>query len=275
MIKGEDKIMKKNYINVFLLMLVISLVCEAIGVIHFGKVALFPMLYAVAIGMICTPDLLGKKIKYIKEKVTSKEMGIAGDMVMLLLLMLGIKLGTFVGPNIDKIIQAGPAFLAQEFGHILAPIIAVPLALKLGLRRETIGAASSISREASLGVIGEKYGISSSEGRGVLGVYLAGTIIGTIFFGILGSVSVYSGIHPLALAMACGVGSGSMMTAAASSLSAVVDPQYKDAVFAYASTSNMLSGITGVNILLFISLPLTEWYYKKLEPKFRIQKEVV
>lgn len=267
--------MKKNYINVFLLMLVISLVCEAIGVIHFGKVALFPMLYAVAIGMICTPDLLGKKIKYIKEKVTSKEMGIAGDMVMLLLLMLGIKLGTFVGPNIDKIIQAGPAFLAQEFGHILAPIIAVPLALKLGLRRETIGAASSISREASLGVIGEKYGISSSEGRGVLGVYLAGTIIGTIFFGILGSVSVYSGIHPLALAMACGVGSGSMMTAAASSLSAVVDPQYKDAVFAYASTSNMLSGITGVNILLFISLPLTEWYYKKLEPKFRIQKEVV
>jgi len=267
--------MKKNYINVFLLMLVISLVCEVIGVIKFGKIALFPMLYAVAIGMICTPDLLGKKIKYIKKKVTLKEMGIAGDMVMLLLLMLGVKLGTFVGPNIDKIIQAGPAFLAQEFGHMLAPIIAVPLALKLGLRRETIGAASSISREASLGVIGEKYGISSPEGRGVLGVYLAGTIVGTIFFGILGSVSVYSGIHPLALAMACGVGSGSMMTAAASSLSAVVDPQYKDAIFAYASTSNMLSGITGVNILVFISLPFTEWYYKKLEPKFRIQKEAV
>lgn len=146
--------------------------------------------------------------------------------------------------------------------------MAVPLALKLGLTREAIGAGSSISREASLGVIGEKYGISSLEGSGVLGVYLAGTIVGTIYFGVLGSLAIYTGIHPLALGMACGVGSGSMMTAAASSLAEVVGTQYADQVFAYASTSNMLSGLTGVNILVFISLPFTEWYYKKLSPKF-------
>lgn len=260
--------MKKNIFNAFAIVTVISLICEIIGAKQIGKIALFPMLYAVLIGMAVTPDLLGKKIAVLKEKITEKEMGVAGEMVMLMLLMLGVKLGTFVGPNIDKIIQAGPAFIAQEFGHVLAPIIAVPLALKLGLRREAIGAGSSISREASLGVIGEKYGIASPEGSGVLGVYLAGTIVGTIYFGILGSLSVYSGIHPLALAMACGVGSGSMMTAAASALSGVVDPQYADQVFAYASTSNMLSGITGVNILVFISLPLTEWYYNKLLPKF-------
>lgn len=261
--------MKKHILNAFALVSVISLICEVIGKIQIGKVALFPMLYAVLIGMAITPDLLGKKVSKLKEMVSSKEMGVAGEMVMLMLLMLGIKLGTFVGPNINQIIQAGPAFVAQEFGHILAPLIAVPLSLKLGLRREAIGAGSSISREASLGVIGEKYGISSPEGSGVLGVYLAGTIIGTIYFGILGSLAVYSGLHPLALAMACGVGSGSMMTAAASALAAVVDPKYTDQVFAYASTSNMLSGITGVNILVFISLPFTEWYYKKLEPKFR------
>ncbi|MGL4633350.1 MAG: DUF3100 domain-containing protein, partial [Cetobacterium sp.] len=53
----------------------------------------------------------------------------------------------------------------------------------------------------------------------------------------------------------------------------VVGPQYADQVFAYASTSNMLSGLTGVNILVFISLPFTEWYYKKLSPKFS-KKEV-
>lgn len=266
--------MKKHIYNVFLIVTIISIACELIGKIQIGKIALFPMLYAVIIGMFATPDLLGKKVKKIKEMVTEKEMGMAGEMVMLMLLMLGIKLGTFVGPNIDKIIQAGPAFIAQEFGHVLAPIIAVPLALKLGLNREAIGAGSSISREASLGVIGEKYGISSPEGSGVLGVYLAGTIVGTVYFGILGSVAVYSGLHPLALAMACGVGSGSMMTAAASSLAAAVDPKYADQVFAYASTSNMLSGITGVNILVFISLPLTEWYYKKLSPKFA-KKDVV
>ncbi|WP_297598657.1 DUF3100 domain-containing protein [uncultured Cetobacterium sp.] len=265
--------MKRSTINVFLVVTIISLVCEKIGKVQLGKVALFPMLFAVIIGMMLTPDLLGKKIQKLRDIIGEKEMKIACDMVMLILLMLGIKLGTFVGPNIEKIIQAGPAFLAQELGHILAPIIAVPLALKLGLKRETIGAGSSISREASLGVIGEKYGISSPEGSGVLGVYLAGTIVGTIYFGILGSISIYSGLHPLALGMACGVGSGSMMTAAASSLAEVVGPQYAEQVFAYASTSNMLSGLTGVNILVFISLPFTEWYYKKLEPKF-LKKEV-
>ena len=140
--------MNKNTINVFLVVTIISLACEKVGKIQLGKVALFPMLFAVVIGMILTPDLLGKKIQKLREIIGEKEMKIASDMVMLILLMLGIKLGTFVGPNLDKIIQAGPAFLAQEFGHVLAPVVAVPLALKLGLTREAIGAGSSISREA-------------------------------------------------------------------------------------------------------------------------------
>ncbi len=127
--------------------------------------------------------------------------------------MLGIKYGTTVGPNIDKIIQAGPAFIAQEFGHILAPIVALPLALMFGMKREAVGATASISREPSLGVISEKYGINSPEGSGVLGTYLMGTVLGTIYFSVLGSISIYSGLHPYALGMACGVGSGSMMTA--------------------------------------------------------------
>ncbi|WP_304160167.1 DUF3100 domain-containing protein, partial [Fusobacterium ulcerans] len=158
------------------------------------------------------------------------------------------------------------AFLAQECGHLLSPIIALPLALFLGMKREAVGATSSISREPSLGVISEKYGINSPEGSGVLGTYLLGTVIGTIIFGILGSVSIYSGIHPYALGMACGVGSGSMMTAAAAALTEVVPPDMKDTVLAYAATSNMLSGITGVNFLIFVTLPLTNKMYSVLEP---------
>lgn len=55
--------MNKNTINVFLVVTIISLVCEKVGKIQLGKVALFPMLFAVIIGMILTPDLLGKKLR--------------------------------------------------------------------------------------------------------------------------------------------------------------------------------------------------------------------
>ena len=40
----------------------------------------------------------------------------------------------------------------------------------------------------------------------------------------------------------------------------------KDTILAYAATSNMLSGITGVNFLIFITLPLTNKMYAILEP---------
>lgn len=74
--------------------------------------------------------------------VGEKEINIAGEVVGIALVMLGIKYGTTVGPNIDKIIQAGPAFIAQEFGHILAPIVALPLALMFGMKREAVGATA-------------------------------------------------------------------------------------------------------------------------------------
>lgn len=256
-----------NYKKVFLVVMIIALITEWIGTrsIQIGivKIAFFPMLYAVIIGILITPDLLGKKIKLLKEAVGPKEMGIAGELVGISLILLGVRYGTLVGPNLDKIITAGWAFAAQEFGHIVAPLFALPIAVFLGMNREAIGAATSISREPSLGVISEKYGIDSPEGSGVLGTYLIGTVLGTIFFGVLGSVAKYSGLHPYALAMACGVGSGSMTTAAASSL-AVAIPEMADTILAYAATSNMLSGVTGVNFLIFVTMPFSNWYYNKL-----------
>lgn len=263
----KEKI-NSSFKNIFIVAFLIVVATEMVGgkSLSFGvvKIAFFPMLYAVVIGLLITPDLLGKKVESLKKVVGAKEINIAGEVVGIALIMLGIRYGTLVGPNLDKIITAGWAFLAQELGHIVAPLIALPFAILLGMKREAIGAATSISREPSLGVISEKYGIDSPEGSGVLGTYLVGTVLGTIFFGVLGSVSIFSGLHPYALAMACGVGSGSMTTAAASSLAAVVDPSMVETVLAYAATSNMLSGITGVNFLIFVTLPLSNWIYKKM-----------
>lgn len=259
--------MKNSLLKVVITTLIIVVVTEMIGKISIPvwrvSIVLFPMLYAVVIGLFITPDLLGSKITVLKKIINQDEIKLAGDFVAMGLLILGVKYGTLAGPNVQKILAAGPAFLAQECGHLLSPIVALPLALFLGMKREAIGATSSISREPSLGVIGEKYGIDSPEGNGVLGTYLIGTVIGTIIFGILGSVSIYSGIHPYALGMACGVGSGSMMSAASAALVEMV-PQ--DMHLAYAATSNMLSGITGVNFLIFVTLPLTNKMYAVLEP---------
>lgn len=262
----KEKI-NKNYKKIFLVVMIISLITEWIGTSNISvgivKITFFPMLYAVVIGILITPDLLGKKVKLFQKAIGDEEMNIAGELLGISLILLGVRYGTLVGPNLDKIITAGWAFVAQEFGHIVAPLVILPVAIFMGMNREAIGAATSISREPSLGVILEKYGTDSPEGNGVLGTYLVGTVLGTIFFGILGSVCIYSGLHPYALAMACGVGSGSMTTAAASSL-AVSVPEMGDTILAYAATSNMLSGITGVNFLIFVTLPFANWFYDKL-----------
>ncbi|WBW95654.1 DUF3100 domain-containing protein [Oceanirhabdus sp. W0125-5] len=258
------------FAKLFLIVLVIVIVTEFIGIKKFalgpGQVVLLPMLYAVIIALLITPDVLGKRIKALTKMISKDQIELAGTMVMISLLPLGVKYGTLVGPNIVKIIEAGPAFLLQELGNLGTIFIGLPIALLLGLKREAFGATVSICREPTLGVIGERYGINSPEGTGVLGTYLIGTVFGTIFFGLLGSFAPMTGLHPYALAMASGMGSGSMMTAASSSL-AVAVPAMKDTILAYAATSNMLTGVTGLYAVIFLAIPLNNYLYKKLEPK--------
>lgn len=266
--KGRTSI----FLKLFLTVLGIIIISELIGIKKYslgpGSVVLLPMLYAVIIGLVITPDILGKPIKGLRKLISKDEIELAGSMVMLALLPLGVKYGTLVGPNIVKVVQAGPAFLLQELGNLFTPVIALPLALLLGLKREAVGGTVSICREPTLGIIGERYGMNSPEGTGVLGTYMIGTVFGTIFFGLLGSFSVASGLHPYALAMASGMGSGSMMTAASSSLAAASSPEMKDTILAYAATSNMLTGVTGMYSVVFLALPFTNWYYDKVAPKF-------
>ena len=64
-------------------------------------------------------------------------------------------------------------------------VFGLPVALLLGIKREAIGATFSVGREPSLAVIGEKYGMASPEGRGVLAEYMTGTIFGAVFVAIL------------------------------------------------------------------------------------------
>lgn len=257
------------FIRLYSTVFIIIMITELIGTITFklgpGQVVLLPMLFAVIIGIIITPDLLGKIFSGMRSIISEEEVKTAGSMVMLALLPLGVKYGTLVGPNIVNVIKAGPAFLLQELGNLGTVFIALPLAMLLGMKREAVGATASISREPTLGVIGEKYGIASPEGTGVLGTYLMGTVFGTIFFGLLGAYSVSTGIHPLALAMASGMGSGSMMAAASGSLAEAV-PKMKDTILAYAATSNMLTGVTGLYSVIFLGLPLVNFFYDKLEP---------
>ncbi len=273
-VSREDKLLKTAerfgiFLKLYLTVLIIVIITESIGTITFsvgpGQVVLLPMLFAVVIGILITPDLLGKVFKGLRSLISMEEVELAGPMVMLALLPLGVKYGTLVGPNIVQVVKAGPAFLLQELGNLGTVFVALPLALLLGMGREAVGATASISREPTLGVIGERYGISSPEGTGVLGTYLTGTVFGTIFFGLLGALSVNTGLHPYALAMASGMGSGSMMTAASGSLAEVV-PEMKDTILAYAATSNMLTGVTGLYSVIFLGLPLVNFLYDKLSP---------
>ncbi|AWI04359.1 DUF3100 domain-containing protein [Clostridium drakei] len=250
--------MKNCKIHAIALILVI--IAEAIGTIKFkigpGIVVLLPMLYALFFGIMLSPKFL--------KVVNDKDMLSAKGMITISLMLLMAKYGTTIGPTLPKIIKSSPALFFQEFGHLGSVICVVPIAVLIGLKRETIGAGHSIGREPNVALISDLYGLDGPEGQGVMGVYICGTVLGTIFYGILASLfAAYLPFHPYALAMASGVGSASMMTAAVGSLSAMF-PSMKDTIVAYGAAGNMFSGLCGVYISLWIAIPFTEWAYKKL-----------
>lgn len=265
------------HINLYLVVLLVVIVSELIGTHKIplgpGLIVLLPMLYAVIIGITLSPVILGKAIPALKKVISKDEIELASSVVMIALLPLGVKYGTNVGPAVNAVIKAGPALLLQELGMVFTVPVGMTAALLLGLGRESVGATLSICRESALGVIGGRYGLDSPEGMGVLGTYIVGTVFGTIFFGIMASLSVATGLHPYALAMACGVGSASMMSSSSASL-AVTVPAMKDTILAYAATSNLLTGIDGVYSELFLGLPIANWMYRKLSPHFHRKKEV-
>lgn len=249
--------------------LVIVLFSELIGIVNIplgiGKIVLLPMLWALLIG--ATWSLTEKRLP------APLQIGVAlqrrcAAIVQIAVLIFIAKLGLLVGASLPKLATAGWALIFQEFGHFFGTMaLALPIALLLGIKREAIGATFSIGREPSIAIVAEKYGMQSPEGRGVLAEYITGTILGAIFIALLASLATSLGIFdPIALAMGAGVGSGSMMAAAAGAIAAMQTPEVAKDVTAFAAASNLMTTIVGLYFTLYVSLPFSAWAYGKLEP---------
>lgn len=255
--------------KVHALCLAMVLASEFIGKfsVNLGKLSftLLPMLYALVIGIILA------SLKLIKRETMLTASPYIGISVM----FLTAKMGSTIGPNLKAVIEAGPALILQELGNICTIFFALPVAVfifKMG--RAAVGCSFSISREGSLAVIGDIYGLDSAEGQGVMGGYITGTLIGTIFNGLMASLCVASGLfHPYSLGMAAGTGSASMMAAA---LGPVVDafPQMAEELTAFATSSQVLTGIDGLYINLFVALPLTNFLYRKFKGEKKPDKKI-
>lgn len=222
------------------------------------SILLLPLIYALVMGL---GLYLAKPIKFIG----SKQSKVAEGAMVLFIGVLIAKLAISSGQSIGIIFEVGPALILQLIGD-LGTLFALPVALILGFRREAIGMASSICREPNLGVIIDKYGFKSPEARGVLAIFVIGSIIGTPFISLLSSISVSAmPLHPYAFAMASGIGSASMNAAALVPLMHTY-PAMATQLEAFAGCSNILSFCLGIYMCIFISLPLAEKLYKWLSP---------
>ena len=243
--------------------LIVVIISMAIGVINIKitdtiSFLLLPLIYSLVMGLAL---YLIKSVKFIGPKQAK----VAEGVMVLLIGVLLAKLAISSGQSIASIFKVGPALVLQLLGD-LGTLIALPVALLLGFRREVIGMASSICREPNLGIIIDKYGFKSPEARGVLAIFVIGSIIGTPFISLLSSLCTsIIPFHPYAFAMASGIGSASMNAAALVPL-VHLHPEMATQLEAFAGCSNILSFCLGIYMCIFISLPIAEKLYKWLSP---------
>lgn len=247
----------KNF-KLHLLAIVIVVIAELIGVLRFGLVMFLPLFYALVIGAV---------ISYPRFKIMKlAEMDRAAKILSIGMLILVTKIGLGIGPNLEMLMNSSLALLMQEFGHFFGTLLfGLPVAFLVGMKREAIGACYSIDREPNIAIIAERYGLDSPEGRGVMGMYICGTVFGALWVSILAGVIAQLGIfHPHALAMGAGIGSASMMAASTASIVAT-HPEWAETVQAYAAAANLLTTVLGIYFALFISLPVTVKVYNWMD----------
>ncbi len=243
--------------------LICVLISQAIGTVTITitsgfKIIILPLIFSL---ILVTILYLEKHVTWI----TKKQSKTCGKIMLIIIGPLIAKLAITSGQNIDLLVKTGIAIFLEELGDIGSIFIALPVALLLGFKRESIGMTSSICREPQMAVIIDKYGLSSDEVKGVMIVYLIGIILGTIFISIIASFSYLIPLHPYAYALACGVGSTSMNVAAVSSL-ITLHPDLSNQLLAFSGISNLISLILGVYVYILVSLPLTEKLYAYIEP---------
>lgn len=250
--------------KVIVTLFAVTMLFEKIGSISIPiggiTIVLLPLLFAMLSGLILA---LAKPITW----VTKEFSGQANEFLTIGITIFMGKISLNAGAQIEQVLEASPALILQELGNAGTIFVALPIALLLGMKREAVGLAHSCAREPSVAFVSGKCGtLDCPEGRGVMTTYIVGTLLGGIFISALSSIIASTGLlHPYALAMACGVGSGSMMAASMAPLLNLF-PEIAEQISAFAGMSNLLSTVDGIFLTILIYWPLTNFLYNKLEP---------
>lgn len=250
------------------LVIIISLLSEFIGIRQVpmgpGTLLLLPLFYAFVIGVIINPNVTRTAGKLLPVRISEA----AGPLILLSIMPFIARFGSTIGPAIQDLIDAGPALILQELGNLGTMLVALPVAvLVFKMGREAIGATYSIAREPNIAVISDKYGLKGPEGIGVMGTYVVGTMFGTLWFALMaGYLTSLDIFDPRALAMACGVGSGSMVAACSAAIAETL-PEMRDELLAFSGASNLMTYATGLYLTLFVALPIAEKLYTLLSGK--------
>ena len=197
-----------------------------------------------------------KPIRFVKEK--QAEIGSA--LLTLSVAFLMAKLGITSGASIKDVISAGPVLILQNLGNVGTLLVALPIALLLGMGREAVGMTHAMSREPNVALISDMFGADSAEFKGVMTCYIVGTIFGTIFMSIVPPIFVSLGIFSPESAA-----SASMMTAGLAGVMEAAPAANPDVLTAFASISNVISSSISVYLGLFITVPLGNVIYKAMK----------
>jgi len=261
-----SRITRRDWVTAVALSTVISAIAVLIGTHAFSighaAVVLVPIIWAVVFGGIVGVQRW--------RPVTATTRGVSTVLLEVGIIVFLGRLGTQIGPSLSKFQEIGPAIALQEVGHIFGTVIlALPVAVALGLGRVAVGATWSIDRESFLAYAIDRFGIRSPEYRGVFSVWLLGTLFGAVFIsllaGLLGSLSFFD---PRALALGLGLGSASMMLGGVGALSAIY-PDKAAEITALAALSNLVTNIIGFYAGVFLSLPLCRRLYTFWSRLFR------
>lgn len=263
-----DKYVKKRppwiEYKIHIVVLLIVIVSMFIGVKEIKltssvSILLLPLIYALIIGLVL---YLTPQIKFVGKKQSK----VAEGIMVIFIGVLIAKLAASTGGFIDVIIKLGPVVVSHLIGS-LGSLLALPVALLLGFKRASIGMSTSICREPDLGIIVDRYGFKSPEARGVLTIFLIGSIIGTVFISFLSSIcaSVLP-LHPYSFAIASGVGSASMNVASVTPLMQLY-PAMATELEALAGGSNLITFCFGIYLVIFVAIPIAEKLYSFLSPR--------
>lgn len=245
------------------LVLLTIVVAESIGIRSVPltgsiTITVLPLVFAVVLTMVLGIPAWRKGI--LRRVYSPRTVGFSGAFLIVIMLPLMARYGADVAPRLQEIVSIGWVFLLQELGNLGTVVLGLPIALLLGLRRHAIGSTLGLGREGELAYISEKYTLNSDPGRGVLSMYLMGTLFGALFFSFFAPVLLGTGLDVRSLAIASGMGSASMMTAASSTLAAQA-PELQDTIVSYAAASQLLTSFIGTYTMVFLAVPLQRGMY--------------